>query len=90
MRSSDTIPKKPCFDAAVHAVSMRIHGEIIFGEHKAIEGVFGDGGEEERAPTTVERRRLLEDEGDHRLDVEDHNSLSMELCLLRFSYLASH
>jgi hypothetical protein len=61
---------------------VRIHGEIIICEHETIKGIFGHNIEEDRAPTTIEGGRLLEDEGDHQLDVV-HCDGSVELCLLR-------
>jgi hypothetical protein len=66
---------------------VRIHGEVIIGEHKAIKCILGDGVEEDRAPSTVERGRLLEDEREQVLDVDDGDGLSVKLSLLRILVL---
>jgi hypothetical protein len=65
-----------------------VRGEIIIGEHEAIKSILGDGVEEDRAPSTVERGRLLKDEREQVLDIDDGDGLRVKLSLLRILVLS--
>jgi hypothetical protein len=71
---------KPRADCAVHLAPMRISGDdgVDVREDMVGELVLAEGVEEESLPPVVVRWKIVEVDGDHRLDVENGDDLSMK------------
>jgi hypothetical protein len=71
---------EPRTDGAVHLTPMRIGRDVggDVGEDMIRELVHAEHVEEEGLPSVVVRRKIIEEDGDHRLDIEDRDNMSMK------------
>jgi hypothetical protein len=87
--------KKARFHGTVHAVLVRIRGEVIISKHQRIKCILRNNIEEDRAPSTIEHGGLFEDERERErererekiLDVDDGDNLKVKLSLRRILVL---